>query len=83
MENKQTPQRELKINVPTGHVPVYANSVQISVSNEEVTLQFLFVRPNTDHGLLVSEVVITPNHAMKLQKALDETVKKHFTKHIK
>lgn len=83
MENKQIPPRELKITVPDKHTPTYANSVQINVSNEEVTLQFLFVRPNTEHGLLVSEVIITPNHAMRLQKALDETVKKHFTKHIK
>jgi len=82
MNDLEHTHRKLKLTVPENHIPAYANSVQINVSNEEVTLQFVFVRPNTDQGVLVSEVVITPNHAIKLQKALDDTVKKHFTKHI-
>ncbi len=64
------------------HRPVFANSVQITVSNEEVTLLFVFVRPNSKNGTLVGEIVLTPPHAIRFNNALDETIKKHFTKHL-
>jgi hypothetical protein len=76
-------QKQIQVKVPEAHKPVFANSAQVTVTNEEVVLQFLYVRPNTTHGTLVSEVVLTPQHAIKFQKALDETIKKHFTKHLK
>ena len=47
-----------------------------------MVLQFLYVRRNTNQATLVNEVVLTPQHAIKFQKALDETLKKHFTKHL-
>ncbi|MCH7597587.1 DUF3467 domain-containing protein [Patescibacteria group bacterium] len=74
--------KQLHVKVPENHIPTFANSVQINVANEEVTLQFIFVRPNTSQGTMVSEIIITPQHAIKLQKALDSTIKQHFTKHI-
>lgn len=82
-ENKLQPIKQLQVKIPEGHIPTFANSVQINVANEEVTLQFVFVRPNTNQGTMVSEVIITPQHAIKFQKALDGTIKQHFTKHIK
>ncbi len=75
-------QKEVKVKVSDNHMPVFSNSAQINVSNEEVTLQFLYVRRNTGQGNLVSEVILTPQHAIKFQKALDETIKKLFTKHL-
>ena len=77
------PVKQLHVKMPENHIPTFANSVQINVANEEVTLQFVFVRPNTNQGTMVSEIIITPQHAIKLQKALDSTIKQHFTKHIK
>lgn len=80
--NKPIVQNQLQVKIPENHTPTFANSVQINVTNEEVTLQFVFVRPNTKLGTMVGEIVITPQHAMKLQKSLDQTIKKHFTQHI-
>lgn len=74
--------RQIKIHAPEGQRPVFSNSVQITVSNEEVALQFVFIRPNASTGTLVSEVVLTPQHAIRFKNALDETIKKHFTKHL-
>lgn len=82
MDDKPVAQKQLQIKVPDSHSPTFANSAQINVTNEEVVLQFVFVRPNTTQGTMVSEIVLTPSHAIKLQKALDDTIKKHFTKHI-
>jgi len=81
-EKSLQPTKQLHVKMPENHIPTFANSVQINVTNEEVTLQFVFVRPNTNQGTMVSEVIITPQHAIKLQKALDSTIKQHFTKHI-
>ena len=78
-ENKLQTTKQLQVKIPEGHIPTFANSVQINVANEEVTLQFVFVRPNTNQGTMVSEVIISQQHAIKFQKALDNTIKQHFT----
>lgn len=82
MAEESNQNQNIQVNVKGDHMPVFSNSVQINVSDEEVVLQFLFVRRNTNQGTLVSEVVLTPQHAIKLQRALDDTIKKHFTKHL-
>lgn len=74
--------KEIKIQVPTDMRPTYANSVKIHVTDEEVGLQFAFVRPDQGTGMIVGDIVLSPKHAIRLQKALDETVKKHFTRHL-
>ena len=80
--SEQNQQRQIKVSVSPEKMPTFSNSVQISVNDDSVTMQFLYVRPNTDQAVLVSEVVLTPQHAIKVQKTLDETVKKHFTRHL-
>ena len=81
-ESTDKNERQIKLHTPPNHQPVFANMAQITVSNEEVTLQFLFTRPNSDTGALVGEVILTPQHAIRFKNALDETIKKHFTKHL-
>ena len=82
MADADNTQQQIQVKIKDDHTPTFANSVQINVSNEEVVLQFLFVRRNTRQGTLVSEIVLTPQHAINFQKALDETIKKHFTRHL-
>jgi len=77
-----TEQKQIQVKVPDDHKPAFANSAQINVADEEVVLQFLFVRRNTNQATLMSEIVLTPQHAIKFGKALDDTIKKHFTKHL-
>lgn len=74
--------KKMEIRFPENHRPVFANSVQISVSNEEVTFQFVFLRPNIASGSLVGEVILTPQHAIRFKNALGETIKTHFTKNL-
>ena len=74
--------KQIQVKVRDDHQPLFANSAQINVADEEVVLQFLFVRRNTSQATLVSEIVLTPQHAIKFGKALDDTIKKHFTKHL-
>jgi hypothetical protein len=74
--------RQVKVTVPTDRIPTFSNSVQINVNDDSVVLQFLYIRPNTDQAALVAEVAITPQHAIKFQKTLDDTIKRHFTRHL-
>ncbi len=67
---------------PPHHRPVYANSAKVHVTDEEVIVQFALIRPQQEGGVLVAEVVLSPQHAIRLQRALDETLKKHFTRHL-
>lgn len=81
-EQAETNQKQVQIQVPANKEPSFSNTAQIHVTDDAVTLQFAYIRPNTQQGTLVSEVVLTPKHAMQFQKALDDTLKKHFTRHL-
>lgn len=74
--------KQVQIAVAGDAKPSFSNATQITVNNDSVTLQFAYVRPNADQGQLMSEIVLTPKHAIDFQKALDATIKKHFTKHL-
>ena len=80
--NEEKQKKEIKIQVPGDLKPTYANSVKINVTDEEVILQFAFLRPEQNTGSLVGDLVLSPKHAIRFQKALDDTLKKHFTRHL-
>lgn len=74
--------RSLRVSVPMDLDPVFSNIVNINVNDEEVALQFMYVRPGGKDAILVSEILMTPQHAIRFQRALDETIKRHFTRHL-
>jgi len=74
--------KEIKIQIPPDLKPIYANSVKINVTDEEVMLQFAYLRPDQCNGVLIGDIVLSPKHAIRFQKALDDTLKKHFTRHL-
>lgn len=78
MEDKQ----QVQIAVPVDSKPAFSNATQITVNNDSVMLQFAYVRPNANQGQLMTEIIMTPKHAIDFKNALDETIKKHFTKHL-
>ena len=80
--NDEPIKKEIKIQMSADMKPAYANSVKIHVTDEEVMLQFAHVRPDQGTGILVGDIILSPKHAMRFQKALDETLKKHFTRHL-
>lgn len=81
-EEKKQQQKQIQISVAPDAKPTYANSVRVNVTDEEVMLQFALVRADEGRGVLVSEIVLAPKHAIRFQKALDDTLKKHFTRHL-
>lgn len=77
MEKKQ-----IAIAAPPNTHATFVNATQVTVSDDAVIIQFAYVRPGTDKGQLVSEIVLSPKHAIEFSKALDSTIKQHFTRHL-
>lgn len=77
MEKKQ-----IAIALPKDTHALFANATQVTVSDDSVIIQFAYVRPNTEAGQLLSEIVLSPKHAIEFSKALDNTIKQHFTRHL-
>lgn len=75
-------ERNIKIAIPASSHPNFSNATQVTVSDDSVILQFAYVRPNSTDGQLISEIVMSPKHAIEFSRALDTTIKQHFTRHI-
>ncbi len=74
--------KPVAISIPRDTKPSFANATQVTVSDDSVILQFAFVRPNAPSGQLLSEIILSPKHAIEFNRALDATIKKHFTRHL-
>lgn len=74
--------KPITIIVPADTKPAFANATQVTVSDDAVVIQFAFVRPQSTSGQLLSEVILSPKHAIEFSRALDATIKKHFTRHL-
>ncbi len=74
--------KPIPIPIPADALPAFANATQVTVSDDSVVVQFAYVRPRTESGQLISEIVLTPKHAINFSRSLDATIKKHFTRHL-
>lgn len=79
MENDNKPKEQrLQIEVPEDMQDgVYANMAVISHSPSEFILDFIRILPNTDKAKVKSRVILTPEHAKRLLKALQENIKNY------
>ncbi|MEO6536798.1 MAG: DUF3467 domain-containing protein [Candidatus Paceibacterota bacterium] len=75
-------EKKINISIPVDTKPTFSNATQVTVSDDSVVLQFAYVRPNTADGQLISELVLSPKHAIDFSRALDSTIKQHFTRHL-
>ncbi|OKY77295.1 MAG: Hypothetical protein, DUF3467 family [Candidatus Methanohalarchaeum thermophilum] len=72
--------KELNVNIPEETQPTYANLVQISHKDDEFTLNFLHRIPNTNQANAKAIVSITPQHAKRLKRALEQNIQKYESK---
>lgn len=77
-----TDQKQISITMPQNAKPSFSNATQVNVSDDSVILQFAYLRPNSPSGQLIAEVVLSPKHAIDFSRALDSTIKQHFTRHL-
>lgn len=75
--------KHISIHIPEDAKPSFSNATQVTVSDDSVVIQFAYVRPDTVTGNLITEIVLSPKHAIDFSRALDTTIKEHFTRHLK
>ncbi len=74
--------RNITITNPRNEPPTFSNATQVTVADDSVVIQFAYVRPDSADGQLIAEVVLSPKHAIDFSRALDATIKQHFTRHL-
>ena len=55
----------------------YANLAQISHRHDEFTLSFFYIYPNVPQGRLLYNVVLSPSHAKRLLRAVQENIERY------
>jgi Protein of unknown function (DUF3467) len=52
----------------------YSNLVMVHHNAEEFTLNFVYIFPNGTQGKLLSSVIVSPGHAKRILKTLEENI---------
>jgi len=76
-EEKKNPNQiniELNEEIAEG---TYANLAMIAHSNSEFVIDFIRLMPGAPKAKVKSRIIITPEHAKRLMRALQENVKKY------
>ncbi|MBX5438549.1 MAG: DUF3467 domain-containing protein [Thermoflavifilum sp.] len=60
---------------------IYANLAVITHSNAEFVLDFITVMPGMPKARVKSRIIVTPQHAKRLLKALADNIKKYESVH--
>jgi len=81
MEKKEKKKIGLKIMIPEKvQAATFSNVTQVHATDREVIMDFTFVQPNTNQGIVVSRVALTPEHALSLRDVLINTLKRYEDK---
>lgn len=84
MADKKNPSKQLNIDLPEDIAEgIYSNLAIISHSPAEFVLDFIRLMPNVPKAKVKSRIVITPQHAKRLSRALLENLKKYEAQHGK
>lgn len=82
MAENKAPQNQVNIELPEDVAEgVYSNLAIISHSQSEFVIDFIRLVPNVPKAKVKSRVILTPQHAKKLLKALNDNVKKFEAAH--
>src|SRR5262249_43704868 len=52
----------------------YSNLVVVHHNQEEFTLNFIYMFPTAPQGKLVASMIVSPRHAKRLMRALEENI---------
>ena len=76
-EEKKKKQNQLNIELPEEIAEgIYSNLAIISHSNSEFVIDFVRILPNVPKAKVKSRIILTPQHAKRLLKALHDNVNK-------
>lgn len=75
-EKKNQNQINIELSEETAE-GIYANLAMIAHSNSEFVIDFIRLMPGVQKAKVKSRIVITPEHAKRLLKALSENIAKY------
>ncbi len=77
MPESKKPQNQINIDLPEEIAEgTYSNLAIISHSNSEFVMDFIRMMPNVPKAKVKSRIVMTPQHAKRLLRALSDNVNK-------
>lgn len=84
MDNAQKQQNQLNIELPEEIAEgVYSNLAIISHSQSEFVVDFIRIMPNMPKAKVRSRIILTPQHAKRLLKAMVDNVNRYEAQHGK
>ena len=81
MPPKQSTKKQIRLELPKDPSAIYANTVMITHTANEVIFDFIQVMPNDDRARVQKRIIMTPTHAKLLLNALQENINKFEAKH--
>ena len=75
--DEQQPQQPQQVQIKADEKELlgqYSNLAVINHNAEEFTLNFIYVFPNVPHGKLLASIIVSPGHAKRLLRALEENI---------
>jgi len=76
----QSPQQQNQVQIKADEKELlgqYANLVVVHHNAEEFTLNFIYLFPTVPQGKLVASMIVSPSHAKRLMRALQENVSRY------
>jgi hypothetical protein len=84
MAESKKAKNQLQIDLPEDvSEGIYSNLAIIAHSNSEFIIDFLRLVPNVPKAKVKSRIILTPQHAKRLLRALNENVQKFEKQHGK
>ncbi len=84
MDDSKKAQNQLNIELPEEVAEgIYANLAIISHSHSEFVVDFIRLMPNVPKAKVKARIILTPQHAKRLMRALQDNVNKFEGQHGK
>jgi hypothetical protein len=81
-QKKKPAQNQMNIELPEDVAEgTYSNMAIISHSNSEFVVDFVRLVPNVPKAKVKSRIILTPQHAKRLMKALADNINKYEAQH--
>jgi hypothetical protein len=82
MENNNNPQGQINIELDEKTAEgIYSNLAIINHSNSEFVLDFVAIMPGVPKVKVKSRIILTPQHAKRLLKAMAENIRRFEVQH--
>lgn len=84
MDNSKKQQNQMNIELPEEIAEgIYSNLAIISHSQSEFVVDFIRIMPNVPKAKVRSRIILTPQHAKRLLKAMIDNVNRYEAQHGK